>query len=127
MINDLGIASPVRFHISLLSVKGYRLRVQTWGQNVDTSLYNQQSERFEIDREDLLLPGLLFSDEDVARFSSLTIPDRGNENDPRFGELFRCVGKMLHPLFNIVWNAAGFRESLFYDSEDVWTGQINSR
>lgn len=126
LINDLGITSPVRFHISLLGVKGYKVRVETWAQNVDMYWYHQQSDRFEIDRDDLLLPGLLFSQEDTALFSSLTIPGRGNTSDRRYIELFGHVGKLLRPLFNVVWNAAGFTGSLYYDSEGIWTGQINS-
>jgi hypothetical protein len=122
VINDLGIMSPVRFHISLLGVKSFKLRVETWAQDVDMYFYNQQSERFQIDRDDLLLPGLLFSGDEVAQISSFAVPDRGNANDR---ELFRYVGRLLHPLFNIVWNAAGFRESLYYDAEGIWTGRIN--
>jgi hypothetical protein len=122
-INDLGIASPVRFHISLLSVSGHKLKVQTWAQHIDTYIFDQLSERFAIDRDELLLPGLLFSEEDVAQFSSVTIPD--NASDTRYSELFRYVGRLLHPLFNVVWNAAGFRGSLYYDAEGIWTGQIN--
>jgi len=126
LINDLGNASPIRFHISLLGVKGYKVKVQTWAENVDMYWYNQQSDRFEIDRDDLLLPGLLFSEEDVALFSSLAIPGRGDATDGRYGELFKHVGKLLHPLFNVVWNAAGFTGSLYYNSEGIWTGQIDS-
>lgn len=122
-INDLGIASPVRFHISLLGVNGHKLKVETWAQHINTHIFDQLSERFPIDRDELLLPGLLLSEEDVAQFSSVAIPD--NADDTRHNELFRYVGRLLHPLFNVVWNAAGFRGSLYYDVEGKWTGQIN--
>jgi hypothetical protein len=59
LINDLGLSSPVRLHISLTGVKGYKLGIETWGQNIDAYFYEQESERHEIDQDDLLLPGLL--------------------------------------------------------------------
>lgn len=124
LINDLGLVAPVRFHISLLTVNGYRLRVETGGHGMDTDFYHRQTERYEIDRDDLLLPGLLFTSEDVTQFSSLTIPDRGGTTR-RYDEAFRDVGRLLRPLFNIIWNAAGFAGSLYYNSDGVWTGQIN--
>ena len=30
----------------------------------------------------------------------------------------------MRPLFDIVWNAGGFAESVYFDQQGVWTGQI---
>jgi hypothetical protein len=123
LINDLGLSSSVQFHISLLGVKGYKLKIDTGNQIFATSFIEEAAERHEIDRSDLLLPGLLLTEETVSKFADLAIPDRLNE--PRYLDLGNHVtAGLLHPLFSIIWNAAGFRESLYFDSEEAWTGQL---
>ncbi len=88
----------------------------------DDSFIRERAERHEIEHCDLLLPGLLFTEETLSQFRDLEIPERLQE--PRYLDLSRLIGELLHPLFDIVWNAAGFRESLYFDSEGVWTGQL---
>lgn len=123
LMNDLGRTSPVRLHLSILGVNGYRLEIENQAQNLDWAFWEQAAENHPIEERDLLLPNLLIMEDQLLRYANLRVPDDNHRNGG-YEELFRLTGTLMHPLFDIIWNAGGFNESLYFDQEGVWTGQI---
>lgn len=122
LINDLGRISPVRLHLSLLSVNNYRLEIVMQPQDLDWLFWHEGAERHPIVERDLLLPNLLINEEQLLRYANLTVP--ADDRDEAYNQLFRLSGSLMRPLFDIVWNAGGFAESVYFDQQGVWTGQI---
>jgi hypothetical protein len=102
VLKDMNVQSPVLLHLTLLGVKGYRIGIQPddWGD------YRAQADQNPIDRDDLLLRGNLI------------------ENIQAIDNLVEYAGRVLRPVFDTVWNAAGFDRSLHYDNDGNWTGNL---
>jgi hypothetical protein len=94
------------FHLSVLSVKGFTMVFDNLDPQRDFGFLNEAAEERPIDRDDLLLKGSLIE----------TLPTV--DQLPEFSE------RLLHPLFNAIWNAAGFQRSLYYDEHGRWTRQL---
>lgn len=118
LLKKLGVTSPVVLHMSLLGVKNYRLflRDEFYTGNYDYSSFVIQAEHHPIDRDDLLLRGELIEDfqgEHLAGKDARGIP-----------LLLIHSGRILRPVFDTVWNAAGFGRSLHYNARGEWAGQL---
>jgi hypothetical protein len=118
LLKQLGITSPVMLHMSLLGVKNYRLflRDEFYAGNRDYSSFVMEAERHPIDRDDLLLRGELIED-----FQGEHLTGKNEHGVPL---LLPHAGRILRPVFDTVWNAAGFSRSLHYNANGEWTGQL---
>lgn len=110
LLKDLDIKSPVQVYLSLLGVKGYMLwadqREDPYGFSVSDQLEDLRAmaAQYAIDRDDLLLPGLLMDD--------------FYESDN--SELLSYAAKKLRSSFDAIWRAAGRERSLHYDADGNW-------
>jgi hypothetical protein len=84
----IGINPPIFAYVSLLSVKGYSMSV--------APRYNWLHEIPPIDKDDLILPGLVIN----------------SVND--------SYSTVLRPSFDFVWQSCGFLKSLNYDEDGNW-------
>lgn len=110
VLKAMGISPPIVLHLSLLAVKGYKLDIRFKDMNIpNLSSFNRQAAENSIDRDDLLLPGILI------------------EELPSSDNLFQYAASKLHNTFNIIWNAAGLEKSLHYDSEGHWQSRYPTR
>lgn len=110
LLKELDIKSPVQVHLSVLGVKGYFL----WFESKQDSFGIDASEQLEdlrelpaknaIDRDDLLLPGVLMDDFHGVNAS----------------ELNSYAARKLRPWFDAIWRAAGRERSLHYDADGNW-------
>lgn len=107
MLKDMDVQSPVLLHLTLLGVKDYRMGIQHNGLPRDLDDYYERADNNPIDREDLLLRGILI------------------ENIQAIDDVFKSAGRALRPVFDTIWNAAGFNRSLHYDENGEWTGALN--
>jgi hypothetical protein len=121
LVNDLGNASPVVLHITLLGVNTYRIEIEEDPLRFDLYVLNRQAEDNPIQERDLLLPNIMVVEEELLRYANLIVPD---DDDEAFLQLFRQTGMLLRPLFDIIWNAGGFRESPHFDDAGIWMGRV---
>ena len=110
LLKDLDIKSPVRVSLSLLGVKGYLLwvdqREDPFGIGASDQAWDLRAipAQYAIDRDDLLLPGLLMDD-----FHGVNTSD-----------LLSYAARKLRPSFDAIWRAAGRERSLHYDADGNW-------
>jgi hypothetical protein len=90
VIQNIGLAPPLLISIAFLGVKEYRLRVNP--QFFFDSTYL-------IEEDDLILPEVVIQD---------------------FPKSIEELSTLLKPIFDGLWNAAGFPESLNYDKDGNW-------
>jgi hypothetical protein len=107
LLRELEVRSPLMFHLALLGVKGYRLMFDDMRPDRSVGFLNDHAQQHPIDRDDLLLRGILIEDLQAI------------------DDLKDFMERMLHPLFNNVWSAAGFNESLYYNEEGRYDGQLH--
>ncbi len=107
VLKDMDVQSPVLLHLTLLGVKGYSMGIQSDGWPRDLSDHLEQADQNPIDREDLLLRGILI------------------ENIQAVDNLFEYAGHVLQPVFDTVWNATGFNRSMHYDKDGKWTVELH--
>lgn len=99
--------SPVMLHLSLLGVKNHKIWARYYQPLPrDLDSYNEVSERNPIDREDLLLRGLLV------------------EAIPATKDLFQAAAPIVRPALDTIWNAAGFGKSFHYDRDGNWANDL---
>jgi hypothetical protein len=120
LLKDLGVSSPVIIHISLLGVKGYSMQLQDHsGRPMSLSYQKSLAKENPIDRDDLLLRGIVVEDlqgevlEGVTREESTSIPN-----------YWITTARILRPALDTVWNAVGFKRSLHYTLEGKRSGGI---
>jgi hypothetical protein len=121
LVNDLGNASPVVMHITLLGVNTYRIEIEEDPQRFDLYVLNRQAENNPIQERDLLLPNIMVVEEDLLRYANFIMPDNDNQ---AVLQLLRQTGTLLRPLFDIIWNAGGFPESPHFDDAGIWRGRM---
>jgi hypothetical protein len=124
LINDLGITSPVLLHLTLLRVNGYRIEIEDQAPNFDLGFLRQQAEQNPIQERDLLLPNLMIMEDQLLHYANLTVAD--TSADERYAQQIRRTGMLLRPLFDIIWNAGGFQESLHFDWAGIWLGGVRT-
>jgi hypothetical protein len=122
LLNDLDVTSPVVLHIALLGVNGFRIEIEDDPLRFDIGFMRRQAEENPIQERDLLLPNLMVVEDQLFQYANLRVPDAND--DAVYSQLFRQSGMLLRPLFDIIWNAGGFTESLYFDQAGVWTGQL---
>ncbi len=92
----IGIEPPILVYLSMIGVKDYQM-----GLNQSTKFRNRRYPwARNIDRESLLFPEVIIENYEGVDFS-----------------------KILHPVFDTLWNAAGWPKSLNYDDQGNWVGQ----
>jgi hypothetical protein len=122
LMNDLGIASPVILHITLLGVNTYRIEIEEDPVRFDIGFFNRRAEENPIQERDLVLPNIMIPQDELVQYANLTVAD--TNDDHAYSELFIQSGMLLRPLFDIIWNAGGFTESLYFDQAALWTGRL---
>ncbi len=120
LLRELGIATPTVFHLALLGVKDFRIRIETPTNQVNLHFLFTASREYGIAENDLLFPGVLFSEELLTDFDDLPI----SYKDPRYDQAFKRVSSVLQPVFDILWNSCGMQRSRYYNSDGIWTGNI---
>jgi hypothetical protein len=121
LMNDVGITSPVVvLHLTLLGVDTYRVEIEEDPRRFDLYYLNRQAEENPIQERDLLLPNIMIIEDELLRYANLKVAD----DDQSFVQLFRQTGTVLRPLFDIIWNAGGFRESPHFDEAGIWRGRV---
>lgn len=91
----IGVEPPILVYLSMMGVKGYQMSLD--GNEFQLRHYPWSRT---IDRETLLFPEVIIESSEDVDFS-----------------------KVLHPVFDALWNAAGFPKSLDYDDQGNWKGQ----
>ncbi|MFH1010385.1 MAG: ATP-binding protein [bacterium] len=89
----LGVEPPILLMLSLLGVSGYSI-----GVSADPSIYYGAHYVNMIDRETLLVPEVMLESMDCD------------------------IAQGMRPIFDAVWNAAGWARSMNYDQQGKWTG-----
>lgn len=90
----IGVAPPIVLTISLLGVRGFELSV--------SGAYSRPDHGGTIEQEDIFLPELIIEN----------YPENPTE-----------LSRLLQPIFNTMWNAAGWPRSINYSSEGNWLGR----
>lgn len=118
LLKGLGVLAPVMLQISLLGVRHFKLKARMSGYG---GIHLEKVYEDEIDRDDLILPGLLIDN----------LPELELEGPPRIdGSLqiyksWDTAQSIIQPLLDIVWNAAGLARCLHYDGTGKWRGMIS--
>lgn len=108
MLRDLEINSPIMLYLTLLGAKDYHMGIQNpLGPPRDLSTLREKADWNSIDRDDLLMRGILVQD------------------FQRFDNSFQQVAQLMQDSFDAIWNAAGFSRSLHYNADGDWTGDIH--
>ena len=119
LLKELGVASPVVIHLSLLGVKGYRMELEHRGIHRDLSYHRSVAGANPIDRDDLLLDGLIV---DNIQAEALEGPWDGAPN--KVPNYWLTASRIMRPALNTIWNAVGFERSLHYTGDGQRSGQI---
>lgn len=120
LLKKLGITSPVLVQVSLIRVSGLKLKVLNLDSMRDLSYIDDLTERHSIDRDMLLCSPIL-----VENLQELQLEGTVRKGDSACDSSFDVAGKILRPVFDSIWNAAGLARSLHYDSAGNWTGRIS--
>jgi hypothetical protein len=105
LLRNLLVVPPVMLNLTLLGVRGYTISFSK--DDFDPTVYigaqqlRSRAKQFPVDRDDLLLRGVLIED---------------LEGD---------VNGLLRDSFDTIWNAAGFDHSLFYDASGRRTQYVS--
>lgn len=93
---SMGIEPPILIFLTLLGVKGYIMGVNA---RLQSACFDSQDNLF-IDRDTLLVPEVI-----VQNYEGINIKS------------------IMKPIFDSVWNAAGWLRSMNYDDNGNWVGQ----
>jgi len=88
---EINAPYPIAILLSLIGIRGYSMALPT-----RTVSFNATQP---IDRDDLLLPEIIFEPNQIDN-----------------------IGKLMKPVFDIIWNASDFKESFYYDTDGNWVG-----
>ena len=85
--------NPLLIFLSLINIKNYKIQLPS-NLDIETNLHTKHT----IDRDHLILPEVMIEDYNVDLYT------------------------VMKPIFDTVWNAAGYPRALNYDEQGNWLG-----
>lgn len=122
LLKALGVSSPVMLQLSLLNVRDYKLQARA-EHMYGTGMFNKIFET-PVDREDLVIPGLLVENLQGLRLEGIADTDYSGED---IYESWETAKPLVRPLLDTIWNSVGIERCMHYDPEGIWKGQIEHR
>ena len=120
LLKTLGVTSPVMLYLSLLGVKGCRIKLDTSRQRRAYFSLQEETEQYPIDRDDLLVGGILIENIQEEKLEGTASKELGENK-------YVTAARIVRSAIDAVWNAAGCHGSLHYNSDGDWTGGIEAR
>jgi hypothetical protein len=118
LLKLLGVTSPMMLHLSLLGVRKFRLLAQA--QSHDERLLFDKVFPNVIDRNDLILPGVIIENIQELKLEGIA--------DTKSGEMVyhseRAARPLVRGLLDVVWNSADVERCLTYDADGNWLGYV---